>query len=50
LKERKVIGTTIMLIIGVISKDPIMPLRSSKEIEEIGIGMIKTSKPLSKIT
>jgi hypothetical protein len=39
-----------MLIIGVISEDQIMPLISSKEIKEIGIGMIKKSKPLSKIT
>jgi hypothetical protein len=39
-----------MLIIGVILEDPIIPLRSSKEIKEIGIGMIKKSKPLSKIT
>jgi hypothetical protein len=38
------------MIIGVIFEDPIMPLRSSKEIKEIGIGMIKNSKPLSKIT
>jgi hypothetical protein len=39
-----------MLIVGVISEDPIMPLISSKEIKEIGIGMIKKSKHLSKIT
>jgi len=30
-----------MLITGVILEDQIIPLRSSKEIKEIGIGMIK---------
>jgi hypothetical protein len=50
LKERRAIRTPRMLIIGVISEDPIMPFKSSKEIKEIGIGMIKKSKPLSKIT
>jgi hypothetical protein len=39
-----------MLIIEVILEDQIIPLRSSKEIQEIGIGMIKNSKLLSKIT
>jgi hypothetical protein len=39
-----------MLIIGVTSKYQIIPLRSSKEIKETGIGMIRKSKPLSKIT
>jgi hypothetical protein len=38
------------LTIGVILGDQIMPLISSKGIKEIGIGMIKISKPLSKIT
>jgi hypothetical protein len=30
-----------MKLIGVILEDPIIPLKSSKEIKEIGIGMIK---------
>ena len=50
MNESRAIGTPRMLIIGVTSEDQIMPLRSSKEIKEIGIGMIKKSKPLSKIT
>jgi hypothetical protein len=50
LKEGRAIGTPGMLIIGVILEDPIIPLRSSKEIKEIGIGMIKKYKLLSKIT
>jgi len=33
----------------VILEDQLMPIRSSKEIKEIGIGTIKKSKPLSKI-
>jgi hypothetical protein len=39
-----------MMIIGVISEDQIIPLRSSEEIKEIEIDMIKKSYPLSKIT
>jgi hypothetical protein len=39
-----------MLIIEEISEYQIIPLMSSKEIKEIGIGMIKKSKPLSKTT
>jgi hypothetical protein len=50
LEGKRTIGTHRMLIIEEISEDQIMPLRSSKEIKEIGIGMIKKSKPLSKIT
>jgi hypothetical protein len=50
LRINKDIGTSRILITGVISEDKIMPLRSSREIKEIGIGMIKKSKPLSKIT
>jgi hypothetical protein len=37
-KERRAIGIPKMLIIGVVSKDQTMPLRSSKEIKETGIG------------
>jgi hypothetical protein len=48
LKESEAIGTPRMLIIGVISKDPIIPLRSSKETEEIGIEMIKNISPSPK--
>jgi hypothetical protein len=48
--ESRVIGTPRLLIIGVISEYQITPLRSSKEIKEIGIGMIKKSNPLSKIS
>jgi hypothetical protein len=50
LKENRTIGTHKMLIVEVISEDQIMPPKSSKEIKEIGIGMIKNSKPLSKTT
>jgi hypothetical protein len=49
LKGNKAIETPRILITGVISKDQIMPLISSREIKEIGIGMIKKSKPLSKM-
>ena len=50
MNENITIGTHIMMIIEATSEDQIMPLRSSKEIKEIGIGMIKNSKPLSKTT
>jgi hypothetical protein len=49
-EERRAIRTPRMMIIGVISEYPIIPLRSSKEIKEIGIVMTTKSKPLSKIT
>jgi hypothetical protein len=39
-----------MLIIGVVSKDQTMPLRSSKETKETGTEMIREFKILSKIT
>jgi hypothetical protein len=39
-----------MMIIGVVSKDQKMLLRSSKETKAIGTEMIKEFKPLSKIT
>jgi hypothetical protein len=39
-----------MLIIDEISEDQTMSLGSFKETKEIGRGMIKNSKPLSKIT
>jgi hypothetical protein len=39
-----------MFKIGVTSEDQITPPRLSKEIKEIGIGMIIGFKPLSKIT
>jgi hypothetical protein len=48
--ESRAIGTPRMMKIGEISEDPIIPLRSSKKIKEIGTGMIKKSKLLSKIT
>jgi malate/lactate dehydrogenase len=50
LKGNRAIGTPKILTIGVISGDQIIPLISSKEITGIRIGMIKKSKPLSKIT
>jgi hypothetical protein len=50
LKKSIAIETPKMLIIRVILEDPIIPLKSSKEIKEREIGMIKKSKPLSKIT
>jgi hypothetical protein len=50
LKGSIIIGTHKMLITEEISEDQTMPLMSFKEIKEIGIGMIKKSRPLSKIT
>jgi hypothetical protein len=50
LEGKRAIGIPLMLKIGVTSKDQITPLRSSKEIKEEGTGMIRKSKPLSKIT
>jgi hypothetical protein len=39
-----------ILRLGIVLKDQLIPLRSSKEIIEIGIEMIRKSKLLSKIT
>jgi len=49
LRGNKDIGTSRILITGVISEEKIIPLRSFREIKEIGIGMTKKSYPLSKI-